>query len=38
LTTPGEMNAFVDSFDSKHVRVHFDTGNVMLLLWTIVLD
>jgi L-ribulose-5-phosphate 3-epimerase len=30
LTTPGEMNAFVDSFASKHVRVHFDTGNVML--------
>jgi L-ribulose-5-phosphate 3-epimerase len=30
LTTPGDMNAFVDSFGSKHVRVHFDTGNVML--------
>jgi hexulose-6-phosphate isomerase len=30
LTTPAEMNAFVDSFGSKHVRVHFDTGNVML--------
>ena len=30
LTTPDEMNAFVDSFASKHVRVHFDTGNVML--------
>jgi hexulose-6-phosphate isomerase len=30
LTTPGEMNAFVDSFRSEHVRVHFDTGNVML--------
>ena len=30
LTTPGEMNTFVDSFGSKHVRVHFDTGNVML--------
>ena len=30
LTTPGEMNAFVDSFGSKQVRVHFDTGNVML--------
>ena len=30
LTTPAEMNAFVDSFESKHVRVHFDTGNVML--------
>jgi L-ribulose-5-phosphate 3-epimerase len=30
LMTPGEMNAFVDSFKSKHVRVHFDTGNIML--------
>ena len=30
LTTPGEMNAFVDCFGSKHVQVHFDTGNVML--------
>ena len=30
LTTPGEMNAFVDSFGSKQVQVHFDTGNVML--------
>lgn len=30
LTTPEEMNAFVDSFNSKHVRVHFDTGNIML--------
>ena len=30
LTTPDEMNAFVDSFGSKHVHVHFDTGNVML--------
>jgi L-ribulose-5-phosphate 3-epimerase len=35
LTTPGEMNAFVDSFGSKHIRVHFDTGNVMLLILTI---
>ena len=25
-----EMNAFVDSFSSEHVRVHFDTGNIML--------
>jgi Xylose isomerase-like TIM barrel len=24
LTTPAEMNAFVDSFGSKQVRVHFD--------------
>jgi hexulose-6-phosphate isomerase len=30
LMTPAEMNAFVDSFDSRHVRVHFDTGNIML--------
>jgi len=29
LMTPAEMNAFVDSFKSKHVRVHFDTGNIM---------
>jgi hexulose-6-phosphate isomerase len=30
LMTPGEMNAFVDSFNSRYVRVHFDTGNIML--------
>jgi L-ribulose-5-phosphate 3-epimerase len=30
LTTPAEMSAFVDSFGSKNVQVHFDTGNVML--------
>src|SRR5262249_38332734 len=30
LMTPGEMNAFVDSFHSDRVRVHFDTGNIML--------
>ena len=30
LMTPMEMNAFVDSFASAHVRVHFDTGNIML--------
>lgn len=30
LMTPGEVNAFVDSFQSKYVRVHFDTGNIML--------
>ncbi len=30
LMTPAEMNAFVDSFNSRHVRVHFDTGNIML--------
>ncbi len=30
LMTPGEMNAFVDSFGSERVRVHFDTGNIMM--------
>ena len=30
LLSPMELNAFVDSFQSEHVRVHFDTGNVML--------
>ncbi|MBM3881291.1 MAG: sugar phosphate isomerase/epimerase [Verrucomicrobia bacterium] len=30
LLSPMELNAFVDSFNSAHVRVHFDTGNVML--------
>jgi L-ribulose-5-phosphate 3-epimerase len=30
LLSPMEMNAFVDSFASPHVRVHFDTGNIML--------
>ena len=30
LMTPMEMNAFVDSFASPFVRVHFDTGNIML--------
>jgi hexulose-6-phosphate isomerase len=30
LMTPAEMNAFVDGFQSKFVRVHFDTGNIML--------
>ena len=30
LMTPAEMNAFVDGFSSEHVRVHFDTGNIML--------
>ena len=29
LFSPQEMNAFVDSFNSKHVQVHFDTGNIM---------
>jgi hexulose-6-phosphate isomerase len=30
LMTPGEMIDFVDSFQSERVRVHFDTGNIML--------
>ncbi len=30
LMTPFEMIDFVDSFHSEYVRVHFDTGNVML--------
>lgn len=30
LHSPQEMNQFVDSFRSDRVRVHFDTGNIML--------
>jgi L-ribulose-5-phosphate 3-epimerase len=30
LMSPGEMIAFVDSFQSERVKVHFDTGNIML--------
>jgi hexulose-6-phosphate isomerase len=30
LMTPQEMNDFVDSFKSDRVRVHFDTGNIMM--------
>lgn len=30
LMTPGEMIAFCDSFQSEHLRIHFDTGNIML--------
>lgn len=30
LMTPMEMNSFVDSFGSPHVRVHFDTGNISM--------
>lgn len=30
LMSPMEMAHFVDSFSSDHVRVHFDTGNIML--------
>src|SRR5207249_9436285 len=28
--TPIESNAFVNSFQSSRVRVHFDTGNIMM--------
>jgi hexulose-6-phosphate isomerase len=34
LTTPAELNSFVDSFGSKQIGVHFDTGNIMLLVLT----
>ncbi len=30
LMTPAEVIAFVDHFKSQYVRVHFDTGNIML--------
>jgi len=30
LMTPQEMNDFVDGFGSEHVKVHFDTGNIMM--------
>ena len=30
LLSPAEMIGFVDSFQSDRVRVHFDTGNIML--------
>jgi hexulose-6-phosphate isomerase len=30
LLSPADMNNFVDSFHSKHVCVHFDSGNIML--------
>lgn len=29
LFSPQEMNEFVDSFKSKNVQIHFDTGNIM---------
>jgi hexulose-6-phosphate isomerase len=29
LMSPFEMIAFVDHFSSEHVKVHFDTGNIM---------
>lgn len=30
LMTPMEMASFVDSFQSPNVRIHFDTGNIMM--------
>lgn len=30
LLSPTDMIGFVDSFENEHVRVHFDTGNIML--------
>ncbi|HUG19815.1 MAG TPA: sugar phosphate isomerase/epimerase family protein [Planctomycetaceae bacterium] len=30
LMTPNEMAEFVDHFSSEHVKVHFDTGNIMM--------
>ncbi len=30
LMTPMEMNAFVDSFGSEYVNVHFDSGNIAM--------
>jgi L-ribulose-5-phosphate 3-epimerase len=30
LMTPMEMNDFVDSFKSEHVKIHFDTGNISI--------
>lgn len=30
LMSPMEMVQFVDSFQNPHVRVHFDTGNIMM--------
>jgi L-ribulose-5-phosphate 3-epimerase len=30
LMSPMEMNDFVDSFGSEHVRVHFDSGNIAM--------
>jgi len=42
LLSPMELNAFVDSFGSPYVRVHFDTGNIMLFQhpehWIPILD
>jgi hexulose-6-phosphate isomerase len=30
LMTPDEMNRFVDSFANEYVKIHFDTGNIMM--------
>ena len=37
LMTPQEMITFVDSFKSQYVKVHFDTGNIMLKNATLLL-
>ncbi|NOX55944.1 MAG: TIM barrel protein [Planctomycetes bacterium] len=29
LLSPSELVAFVDAFESPHVNIHFDTGNIM---------
>jgi L-ribulose-5-phosphate 3-epimerase len=29
LFSPDEINRFVDGFKSRHVQIHFDTGNIM---------
>jgi sugar phosphate isomerase/epimerase len=36
LLSPTDMIAFVDGFRSKNVRVHFDTGNIMLITLTFI--
>ncbi len=30
LMTPDEINQFVDHFQSEYVKIHFDTGNIMM--------
>ena len=30
LMTPDEMNRFVDHFQNEYVKIHFDTGNIMM--------
>lgn len=37
-----EMNDFVDSFHSEHVKIHFDTGNISIFQhpehWILLMD